>query len=523
VLATALILLAYHIAVHDFHMQKIRIVLSEVWKRICYRTLVAALFLFDTFIVSLCCHLIYFYYKKLLAAFFYEPIVQLFYGTPSWKLLGPGLVFLLYFACVGYFVLIRYKTKPDAETIKQREPMQRQLFYGSLLTILVLLNVLCFVALFSSESVPWLDIRRWPWWAMIVPFTLVVFSVSGLLLTRKKAGTAALILLVLFAFQSNVNAAPSQFTLIEPAKFVSDRDARDAAQKQSVAGGGGFYAEPKVVDCFAAMEYKYTGGRYDNEAIRFRLRSPQVIKPDKKYPLIVWFHGRGESGNDNARQLAHLQIAMEFFAGANQRDFFVLATQCPADNNQWTRSIETEGKGDAPMTIAGEIMEALLQEYPIDPNMLSACGFSSGATGSWEFGRKSPRRLAALGACSGNPVKEAEPEEYLGPAIWAFNNSGDASVSSADATVFIEAINSGGGNAYLSLFDQSGHDSWTKAMRDEKIIGWLILQSLEKPGPPQGIVCRPLSVTSQLAMFGLPVLIIVATGMTQLLKRRRTL
>lgn len=46
-------------------------------------------------------------------------------------------------------------------------------------------------------------------------------------------------------------------------------------------------------------------------------------------------------------------------------------------------------------------------------------------------------------------------------------------------------------------------------MQQEKILGWLILQSLVKPGPPQGIVCRPLSKTQQWAMFGLPVLIIV--------------
>ncbi len=521
-LLAGMVLLAYHVAVRDFHMTGIRWTPPPYEKILAYRLLIVTLVLFDIFIVSLSCVLIYYYFKRDFHSCLYLPLIDLCCGRMTWKLIFPAGVLLLYLSATGYLVFIRYRTKTDSQKSKRHETLQKKLFFGSLLAILVVLNVLCFIGLYSTGAGAVLtDIRFWPWWAMIIPVSLLVFSVSGLLLTRKRIVPAVILLCAVGCFHGGVNAAESRFTLLEPAKFVSEKDARQAATRESIAVGSGYYADPQIVDCFAAMEYRYTGGRYENKPIPFRLRCPQAVEPGKKYPLIVWFHGRGESGDDNSRQLAHLQIAMEFFAGKNQRDFFVLATQCPGDNNQWTRSLEPEGKGDAPMTIAGEIMEALLQEYPIDPNRLSACGFSSGGTGAWEFGRKSPRRLAALGACSGNPVKAATPEEYLGPAIWAFNNIGDAGVSSEEATLFIEAINSGGGNAFLSLYDQSGHNSWTKAMREEKIIGWLILQSLEKQGPPQGIICRPLSQTSQFALFGLPVLIIVSSVVLPLLRRRR--
>jgi len=402
--------------------------------------------------------------------------------------------------------------------------MQKMFLYGSFAVILVLLNVLCFVGLFVTDTeIPWMDVRLWPWWAMILPISLAIFSLAGLFLTRK---TKLGVLLCLFwcwgVLSHGLQAAENRIVLLEPAKFVSAKDAWEAAKNESqTAAQGGFLADPTIVDCFAAMEYRYTGGRYEDASIKFRLRSPLAIEPGKKYPLIVWFHGRGESGNDNQRQLAHMQVSMEFFAGPNQRDFFMLATQCPGDNNLWTHSVSHEGKGDAPMTITTEIMEALLREYPVDENRIGACGFSSGSTATWEFGRKSPRKLAALGACSGNPMSDANPVEYLGLAIWAFVNKRDSTVSSEDAVIFVDAINTGGGNAFLSLYDADGHDSWTRAMREEKLLGWLIRQSLIKQGPPQGVICRSLTPAQQFTWFGLPVLIIVICAMSLFVGRRK--
>jgi predicted peptidase len=331
-----------------------------------------------------------------------------------------------------------------------------------------------------------------------------------------------LIFVCLVGISNTTFSAENRITQIEPAKFVSARDVRQTAKNESRQSDGGFVAEPKIVDCFAAMEYKYTGGRFKNQPIRFRMRMPQKIKPNKKYPLIVWFHGQGESDNDNTRQLSHLQKTMEFFAGSNQRDFFMIATQCPKDNNRWERSLSNDDdKGDAPLTITGEILEAIIQEFPIDVNRISVTGASSGGSAAWEFVRRHPRRFAALVPGSGRPPQNAEPEPFLGTVIWAFNNRDDKGTPFGVTERMIETINANGGNAYLTLYEVSGHDAWTPMLRDEKIIGWLILQSLSQPGPPQGMICRPLSKMKQFLMFGLPVLIIVACIIPSFLRRKR--
>ena len=35
------------------------------------------------------------------------------------------------------------------------------------------------------------------------------------------------------------------------------------------------------------------------------LLRPEVMKPDEKYPLVLFLHGAGERGNDNEKQLVH--------------------------------------------------------------------------------------------------------------------------------------------------------------------------------------------------------------------------
>lgn len=66
----------------------------------------------------------------------------------------------------------------------------------------------------------------------------------------------------------------------------------------------------------------------------YRLLIPKDYKTEQRYPLIVFFHGSGERGTDNHKQLVH---GTSLFIQAENRDkfpCFVFAPQCP-DNQQW--------------------------------------------------------------------------------------------------------------------------------------------------------------------------------------------
>ncbi len=265
----------------------------------------------------------------------------------------------------------------------------------------------------------------------------------------------------------------------------------------------GYVSVETVVDCFDEMSYRYTGGRYRDEEIKFRLRQPNEIRPGKKYPLVVWFHGVGESDDDNKRQLAHVQNTIEFLAGPNSLDFYLMATQCPKDNRDWTTSISMDdGKGDAPMTIAREIMTAVIEGFPIDEDRISAFGLSSGGAAAWRFVMASPEQFASLVSCSASP-----PSGPLLPnvAVWAFGCTDDKSISIGQLREAIKRTREGGGSALLTEIGSAEHDSWNEALSQKKAVAWMIAQKRGSMlSPPPGAVLMPKTWTQAFWYFGLP-------------------
>ena len=226
----------------------------------------------------------------------------------------------------------------------------------------------------------------------------------------------------------------------------------------------------------------------------------------EKYPLVVWFHGVGESGENNTRQLSHIQSAIKSLAGKNKLDFFMIATQCPSDNTSWSTSISGDGKGDAPMTIVAEIINVVIQEYPVDANRLSLFGLCSGGNAVWDFVAKYPGRVAAMVACTSVPGS-IHADRFRNTAVWAFNNKDDPAPWET-VERFVAAINADGGNAYLTLKETGGHDAWSNALSREKVIGWMILQELHKGGPPIGEQCYHRTASQVFLLFGLPMIAI---------------
>lgn len=314
-------------------------------------------------------------------------------------------------------------------------------------------------------------------------------------------------------------AEENKIILVKNAKRITDQEAREAAAADSeMNADSGYNANEKLLDCFAEMEYRYTGGRYVDEPIRFRFLTPTKIEPNKKYPLILWLHGAGESGDNNRRQLSHAQYTIEFFSGPKKLDFFMLVTQCPADNRDWNNSVSGDGKGDAPITIANEILDAVVKEYPIDTDKLGVFGICSGGNAVWTYVRNHPEKFAAMAVCSSTVSGDATV--FKDTAIWAFNNKNDT-VPYQEVERFIQSINVDGGNAYLTLRADGGHDSWKRALRDYKVVQWMLLQEKNVGGPPQEKIYRLHTSQACVKMFALPIVIIIASAV--IIRRRNAM
>ena len=53
-------------------------------------------------------------------------------------------------------------------------------------------------------------------------------------------------------------------------------------------------------DAFEAKVFKLA-----DASIPYRIHSPGSVNKTKKYPLVIFFHGAGERGDDNNRQIRH--------------------------------------------------------------------------------------------------------------------------------------------------------------------------------------------------------------------------
>jgi hypothetical protein len=130
--------------------------------------------------------------------------------------------------------------------------------------------------------------------------------------------------------------------------------------------------DDKLGKHFDAYGYRYTGGHYENELIPFRLYAPQKLTQEKKLPLFVFFHGRGNYGN-NYHQLRCLRYVD--YDGT----FFLLAASCNDKHPYWG-TIETNfnKRIECPTHVTQEIIENLCKTFPIDRNEIHLIGYSDG-------------------------------------------------------------------------------------------------------------------------------------------------
>ncbi len=118
----------------------------------------------------------------------------------------------------------------------------------------------------------------------------------------------------------------------------------------------------------------------------FRILLPANFDAGKKYPIIVYLHGGGETGNDNEKQLkagknsANGGLALVATADPNnQADYpcIFVAPQMPVNN--WYNAASVQAIKD--------LLTLLKTQYPnaVDDDRLYLTGLSSGGMGSWNL------------------------------------------------------------------------------------------------------------------------------------------
>lgn len=230
----------------------------------------------------------------------------------------------------------------------------------------------------------------------------------------------------------------------------------------------------KIVRQFRALDLSYTGGRYQGKMFSYRLYTPQRVDNGKTYPLVLWFHGAGESGNDNYRHLVHIADAL-FRYKQKHGPFpgFVLAPQVPKVND-WFRTAGAPDDDDM-LAVSWSMLQRTIQDYPIDTDRIFVAGVSSGGSAVWEMAVRHPGYFAAAAPISSSGGDQSRAANLVGTPVWAFNNVYDKQASIVDARRMIAAVRLAGGRAKLTEITNIGHDAWIQALyTNSALLEWLL-------------------------------------------------
>jgi predicted peptidase len=218
------------------------------------------------------------------------------------------------------------------------------------------------------------------------------------------------------------------------------------------------------------------GGR----AIEFgyRLLAPVKIEPDSKYPLVVFLHGAGERGADNVLQLKYLPAWLAAPAVRERHPCFVLAPQCRMDERwvdvSWAdkTSMPRAAEPTTDLRAVMAMLEAVLNDEPIDPDRVYLTGISMGGFGTWDLASRMPDRFAALlPICGGGDERTAA--RIAGIPTWVVHGDADKAVPVERSRSMVKALEAAGGRPKYVEMPGVGHDTWTPTYHDPAVLDWL--------------------------------------------------
>ncbi|HYV38351.1 MAG TPA: PHB depolymerase family esterase [Gemmataceae bacterium] len=183
-------------------------------------------------------------------------------------------------------------------------------------------------------------------------------------------------------------------------------------------------------------------------------------KEDKKWPVMMFLHGAGESGNDLAKVRKH---GPPKIAEAKKFPFIVVSPQSPGMG--W----QVEG--------LNLLLDDIMAKYKCDPDRVYLTGLSMGGGGTWNLATAHPERFAAIvPICgAGNDPKQAAKLKDM--PTWVFHGGKDPTVKLAVSERMVNAIKEAGGkNIKLTVYPDAQHDSWTVTYNNPELYTWLLAQ-----------------------------------------------
>lgn len=183
-------------------------------------------------------------------------------------------------------------------------------------------------------------------------------------------------------------------------------------------------------------------------------------KKDEKFPLLLFLHGGGESG-ENITEIKK-NGPPKLIANGKEFPFLILAPQNPYKNKWWnTRAIN-------------QLLDSVVGSNRVDPNRIYLTGLSRGGGAAWEMAVQYPEKFAALAVvCGMTPVPYASWIDKDMP-IWVFHGEEDKSIPISESETMVARLEEMGYDVEFTRYPGVGHDSWIKAYEGDTLYDWFM-------------------------------------------------
>lgn len=195
------------------------------------------------------------------------------------------------------------------------------------------------------------------------------------------------------------------------------------------------------------------------EGMKYIISYPSGFTDEKKYPIILFLHGAGSRGTD----ISLLKSNPYFLITDKIKDFpfITIAPQCHQDT--WFDLFETLEK----------FVLYFTELECVDTNKVYVMGASMGGYATWQLAMSMPEYFAAVvPVCGGGMYWNAD--RLVNVPIWAFHGAKDGCVMSEESRKMVDAVNTSGGSAKLTVYPENGHDAWSDTYANPEVFKWLL-------------------------------------------------